>query len=106
MLDEKVVAEIKAKHGDTITGVQDPDGTVLVFRKPTRMEYLRWLSGTEKDANLAALQLSKTCLAYPNEAAFDAVNEKYPALLRRKGGFESVIINMAGIEGEVESKKL
>lgn len=106
MLDAKKVAELKAAHGESLIGVQDKDGTVLVFRKPKRIEYERWLVRSEKDANSAGRELAKACLCHPNEDGLDAVLDKYPALLRRNGGIIASIIDLAGVEGEVESKKL
>ena len=105
MIDEKTIAELKAKHGESLVAVSTPDGTEIVLRKPKRIEYDRWINQSEKDGNVAAMQLAKACRVHPDESIFDSVLEKYPAILRCTNGFVPSIIELAGV-GEAQAKKL
>jgi hypothetical protein len=82
MLDDKKIAELKAKHKD-LQAVETPNGS-LVFRKPSRAEYDRWFDKTQStpgERTAAARELAQSCLVFPDRDGFIAILDEWPALL-------------------------
>jgi hypothetical protein len=72
MLDEKKIAELKAEHGSDLAGVQAADGTVLVFRKPKRVEYDRWFDRRAENPTTSARELATCTIVYPDSGTMVA----------------------------------
>lgn len=108
MLDDKKIQELKDAHGSELVSV-DVDGTVLVFRKPTRTEFDRWIDKTRSDnanGSKHARELVKSCRVYPDEPSLDAALERRPAMLTST--LLDAVTEMAGLGGgsELVVKKL
>jgi hypothetical protein len=80
-LTEKVVAELKEKHGPDLQMYKMPDDDVLVFHKPNDFMWSRWLreGADEKKRHLAIETLALSCLAMPSVGEAKESFKKYPA---------------------------
>lgn len=61
----------------------------IVFRQPSRPEYMRLMSQVQDDkvdSAQAMLGFVKSCAVWPEAAAIDAVLDDYPAMLNEVGG--------------------
>lgn len=106
MIDDAKIAELKAKFKDLIA-VQAPDKSVLVFRKPKRLEYDQWFDNRTKGSQYG-LALAQQCLVHPTAQEFVAVLDEYPGILMCPDGIVDAISDMAGFDdaGSVTKKKL
>lgn len=104
MLEDAKIAELKSQYPD-IVGLQTANGTVLVFRKPKRLEYDQWFDAREKGSQ-SALGLASQCLVYPDRPGMMAALDAQPALLMCRGGILDAITDLAGMEGGATTKKL
>jgi hypothetical protein len=93
MIEEKVLEDLRAKHGDLYM-VETEIGPV-VFRGANRVEYRQWKSARDDDAKKFAADeiLSRACVVYPDAAAFEAMLDKLPALA---GILQGEIIQVSG----------
>lgn len=83
MLDEQLIASLKAKHPGPLAYVEAEQGE-LVFRKPTRDEYERFqdkMAADNGNVTRHLRELASCCLVHPNAAALHAAMEAEPALL-------------------------
>lgn len=106
MLDPKVIEGLKSQHGPDLCGVKTRDGSILVFRRPTRLEYDRWFDTREKSPSSAARELAQSCIVHPGRDAMIAALDAQPALLMCKGGISDALTDLAGLDQETELKKL
>lgn len=81
-LTEEQIAELKSKHA-VMEGIEGPS-CWLVFRKPTRHEYDRYLDSILADkskARTSAWQLAQDTIVFPNAQALTDALEAEPAIL-------------------------
>lgn len=106
MLDEKLVMDLKGKHGNDLVAVQCHDGSHLIFRKPKRQEYDRWFDRRAENGSVAARELAQSTLVYPERDGMMAVLDAQPALLMCKNGILDAVTELAGLGGDAVAKKL
>ena len=105
-LDEKVIEELKAKHGSAFhlpfPKTANDDELDIVVKRPPRAEYKRFRSMLFNESlKPEALEtLAKACVVYPDGAAFEALSNVRPALAEAVGG---KVAELAG-GGETEAK--
>lgn len=105
-LNADKIADLKAKHGDTLTAVE-AKAAWLVFRKPTRHEYDRYLDRVMVDraqTRQASWELAQACLVDPGPQALVDAMDAEPAILLSDIG--PAIHAMAGDEREKRRVKL
>ena len=100
------IAKLKAQNGPELTAVYARKG-VIVFRKPTRVEYDLWSDKARINAadSAACRQLAQSCVVSP--CTYDdlmLVIDDQPALLQNE--ISSAITAMAGLADKFEVKKL
>lgn len=105
-LTQEKIADLKAKHGETLTAVE---GTAawLVFRKPTRHEYDRYIDKVTVDrgqTRSATWELAQACLVDPNAQALTDAMDSEPAILLSDIG--PALHAMAGDDREKRRVKL
>ncbi len=106
MLTDQQISDLKNRYpGQELTLVEADDTTDLVFKKPVRMEYNRWINTTENDKSAAALQLATACLVYPTYDQMIAALDKQPALLLKPDGIRTAILSLAGLDDEARKPK-
>lgn len=109
-LTEDLIAKLKSTHGEHLTAVKAPDGTMLVFRRPTRQEYTRWFDAkaAKKPATINDTELATCCIAWPDAGALRVTLDNFPGLLGCQNGIVDAIITLAGADGEAQEapKKL
>ena len=83
-LDSKIVAELKAKHGDEL-GYVDAKACTLIFRKPTEPEHSRMLdkiaASSGAQARVAMRELAMCCVVFPGADALREAIDAEPAIL-------------------------
>ncbi len=105
MLDDKMVDELKLKHGP-LMAVECADKSLLVFRRPKRVEYDTWIDKREESRSASARQLAQSTLVYPDRDTMISALDVEPALLFRPGGIIDAILDLSGTEQESKAKKL
>lgn len=106
MLDQPQIDQLKVKHGSDLVLVTSPDGTELVFRKPTRAEYDAWYDKRDR-ATTAGRMLAQSCIVYPDIPGLMEALDRQPALLMCAKGIVDSITDLAGAEvGTTQSKKI
>ena len=105
-LTPEKIAELKAQAGTELTAVFARKG-IIIFRKPTRVEYDLWSDKARINAadSAACRQLAQSCLCSP--CTYDdlmVVIDDQPALLQNE--ISSAITAMAGLADKFEVKKL
>jgi hypothetical protein len=113
MLTDSQVTDLKAKHGDKLSALECESGD-LVFRKPKRADYERFINEVGSDKNklvTAGRNLARSCLVFPevegkpDTSAFEAALDEQPGLLL--SAILPAVHEMAGgAEGSAEVKKL
>lgn len=108
---QKTIDELKAKYGEDNLVAIEAAGQVMIFRRPTRIEYDRWFdkaSSGDKNPSAAARELAQSALVYPTRTDMISVLDKLPAILQCKGGILDSITSLAGMnrEGDFVAKKL
>src|SRR5438105_12091413 len=103
-VDEKVVEELRIKHGEVVL-LRDPEtGSEVVARKPPRAAYKRFRSmafDPKKQAD-AAEALMVDCVVHPSRDEWNALLEEYPALAET---FAPEVLKLAGASQSVDAKK-
>jgi hypothetical protein len=93
---EDLVAELKAKHGDNLAGVEI-DGQLCIFKAPGRAVYDRWFDGySGTDKSKRSFELALSCLVHPDKQTFIACLDRAPAALTTV--VDTEIIKLAGAE--------
>lgn len=106
MLTAEQTTDIRDKNpGVELVLIEADDKIDLVFKKPPRFEYNRWINTSEADKSGAALQLAAACLVYPSYEQMIAALDKYPALLLRPDGIRSALLSLAGLDDEARKPK-
>jgi hypothetical protein len=106
MLNDKVISELKEKHGDALVAVE-ASGVTLVFKRPTRGEFDRWFDKRSDHGTAAARELAQACLVYPARDEMIAALDQRPAMLMCRGGILDAITELAGLsEDAATAKKL
>jgi len=105
-LDEATIAKLKAQHGNDLIAVFTGDGSQLVFRKPSRLEYDRFYDKREDKPSESGRELAQCCVVHPGTDALFSTLDKQPALLMCFNGIVSSITKLAGFEGVPAAKKL
>lgn len=80
-LSDSQIAELKQKHGDLI-GVTAPDGTDIVFRRPTEKQWVEFQDKVVRDRDSKSALLKKMvmeCAVHPNRDSVAHLLETYPA---------------------------
>lgn len=101
-MDEKTVAELKAAHGDNLICLIAPDGTELVFKKPSRAAFDRWFDRREVAPSESARELAFSSLVHPTQAELVKALDRRPALLMGRNGILDQVTSLAGLESETE----
>jgi hypothetical protein len=105
-LTDKEIAELKSKHGETLTAIE-ATAAWLIFRKPTRHEYDRYLDKVTADrgsVRVATWELAQSCMCAPSAAALTDAMDAEPALLMSEVG--PALHAMAGDDREKRRVKL
>lgn len=108
-MDEKLIADLKAKHGvSELTAVTSRDGTTCVFMPPSAAVFDRWMNQRDKgDPSAAAREIASACLVHPERDVMISAIAKQPALLMGVNGYLDTVLAMAGMEqGAAVQKKL
>ncbi len=106
MLTPDKIAELKSAHGPELAAVTGPTG-VLVFKKPERAVYDKWLdhyNGEPLNRAATTRELAQNTLVFPDYAGFIAAIDREPALLM--GEILGAITLLAGVRNDYEVKKL
>jgi hypothetical protein len=100
---DKLIAELKSKHGDVYAIAAA--GEEIFVRLPTVDEIDRFAAtGGDKKRGLAPMrQLVADCLVHPSRDAYDEMVRKRAALPITFGG---ELMKLAGMVEEIEAKKL
>lgn len=104
MLDDKLISDLKDKHGD-ISSIEFAGGIEAVFKKPPRQEYNRWYNKRDEDQSGSALILANACLVHPTYQELVQLLDKEPAMLMCKGGVIDAITDLAGVPGDSKKPK-
>lgn len=105
-LDPKLVVELKAKHGDTLTAIRALSGW-LVVRPATRGEYERYQDKVAADRSGVrrhTWELAQSCIVHPGPQGLTDAIDREPAILLSHVG--PAIHGMAGDDREPETEKL
>jgi hypothetical protein len=103
-IDEKLIEDLKAKHGEVVHLVDQETGTEVVVRKPPRAAYKRFRSmafDPKKQAD-AAESLMVDCIVHPSRDEWNTLLEQYPALAET---FAPEVLKLAGASQSVDAKK-
>lgn len=71
-----------------VLNVNDPSDPVVVFKKPSRLEYKEFqakVADNTKYLPIANERFAKAIVVYPDETAFDALLDEWPALADKVG---------------------
>ncbi len=105
-ISDKQVEELKARHGDNLVGLTASDGTTLVFKRPSRSDFDRWVDGQGRGTE-AARELAQSCLVYPDRDGMISLLDRLPGVLMCHNGILDTITKSAGYEsGTTSVKKL
>lgn len=102
---QKLISDLKDKHGQNLASVEANDATELIFKSPGRAEYNRWFNKREEDPSGATLQLAAACLVHPAYDQMIATLDKQPALLMGGGGISAALVMLAGVQDGAEIRK-
>lgn len=103
---EAQLAEVRAKHPTASLHLLEFDDGAIVAKQPTPGEWKRFVTATLADRGQSANALEtlvRSCLVWPDPAAFDALIEERPALIQRLG---DKLSDIAGASENVRAKKL
>ena len=103
-IDPKLVADLKAKHGDVFSITKC--GMEILYRGPTAQELDRFLETAEKDKPQACVILVASCILHPSFEAFEVLRNKKPGILYGETGLVSCLQAAAGMAEREESVKL
>lgn len=96
---QKTIDDLKAKYGEDNLCALQAAGQLLIFRRPTRIEYDRWFdkaSSGDKNPSAAARELVQSALVYPTRTELISVLDKMPAVLQCQGGLLDSVTKLAG----------
>lgn len=90
---EAALAPLREKHGELI--VLRKDGAVAAFKRLSRMEYKRFRAQLFDDKKRpdALEAITNLCRVYPDQAAYDAMLDRQPALA---DAFGEQLLEVAG----------
>ena len=102
MVPEAIIEAARATHGE-VSELTAGEYAVLV-RAPTRGEYKRFRAESldERKRAEAVEHLCRSCVVYPDPAAFDALLDRKPALADI---FGAKVLELEGAAGEAEARK-
>jgi hypothetical protein len=105
-LSDEKIAELKQKHGNDLIAVNAPDGSRMVFKKPTKEVWAYFQDGLSKDKiqrSVCLRRLALDCAVLPSPQDASVLFDVYPA-------FPAVISNqlaeLAGQSEDLDVKKL
>jgi hypothetical protein len=105
MLDDAKIAELKNLHGSKLRAVECEDGSVLVFKAPSRANYDRFVDkkvSAPEAISIAARELAQSCLVLPTRDEFIKILDATPGLLMNE--IVEAVLDMA--TGNAQVKKL
>jgi hypothetical protein len=104
MIDPKIAAELKEKHGSDLH-VMNHDGVEVVAKRPGKVEYRRFRHMTMDDRRKedAAATFVRDCIVYPAAADLEREFEKRPGLVDT---FANKLVELAGTAKECEAVPL
>ena len=104
-MEQSKIEEFKKQY-PILTLVETEKGDLL-FKKPTRADYDRWVDKHTYDksnASANARELAQSCLVYPNRDGLLSVLEEYPAILLNE--ILDALIGMAKGDKRASVKKV
>lgn len=110
MIDDDIVARLKAEHGDDLALVSIPetqwdDELEVVLRRPPRAEWKRFRSmlsdPTQKSDALETL--ARACVVHPEAKAFGELLKKRPGLAETIGNEAA---EFGGVSAKATAKKV
>lgn len=104
-LTEAAIAELKARHGQELSTVTAPDGSVWVLRPPTKASWNAFQTEVirDRDRPSALYRFTVENVVHPDRAAVVATADRYPAF---PNSVANVLSDMAGASAELDVKKL
>ena len=84
---EALLAKLRAEHG-TVFEVEDEDFGLVVFRRPTKLEFRTFKSDRDDDSKKVVADeiFAAKVVVYPESAAFTALLDKFPVLATNVAG--------------------
>lgn len=82
--EERLVEDLERTHG--ALQVLDDDDVLIVFKKPKRLDYDRYVSTCAKDMGdlpKAGEALAKACVVHPDRKALDEILSEWPGLANK-----------------------
>lgn len=103
-ISDKQIEDLKAKHGE-IFGVEDSEGNLFVFKRPSRADFDRWYDSEKKSQD--GRELVQSCLVHPTRDDLISALDKSPGLLQCRNGFVDAAVKAANFtEASATLKKL
>ena len=101
---EEILDRLRAEHGDDLH-LFEAAGVAVVVRPPLKAEYRRFRakSSEERTRPDALEELARGCVLHPGRAEFEKILERKPGLA---DVFGAKLLELAGIVGEADAKKL
>ena len=103
-IESDLLARLRSEHGDDLHKLEASEVSI-VARPPTNAEYRRFRAKTadERTRPDALEELALSCLIHPSRAEFEKILQRKPALA---DVFGAKLLEIAGITGEADAKKL